>query len=144
MTPPSGAAADLPADPLRQQLGFQPFRESTPCRVRQDEPYGSQTNSELPPSVCMQTVTQGERIKVMVKCVNNLRYLGVESDVPLPKICVVGDQSAGKSSLVETLSGIKVPRAEGCCTRCPLEVNLIGKDGPWRCCVFIIQEYDYV
>jgi GTPase SAR1 family protein len=92
----------------------------------------------------MQPLTQGERIKAIVKCVNNLRYLGVESDVPLPKICVVGDQSAGKSSLVETLSGIKVPRAEGCCTRCPLEVNLICKDGPWKCCIFLIKEYTYV
>ena len=80
----------------------------------------------------------------MIKCINNLRYLGVESEVSLPNICVVGDQSAGKSSLIETLSGIKVPRAEGCCTRCPLEVNLIGKDGPWQCRIFLMKGYNYV
>jgi GTPase SAR1 family protein len=121
-----------------------PVLESTPFQVRRNEPQRSQTINDFFSSTGMQPLTQGERIKAMVNCVNNLRYLGVESDVPLPKICVVGDQSAGKSSLVETLSGIKVPRAENCCTRCPLEVNLIGKDSFWECRVFLVEEYDYI
>lgn len=34
--------------------------------------------------------------------INDLRHLGIESaDLPLPKICVVGDQSTGKSSIIE-------------------------------------------
>jgi GTPase SAR1 family protein len=144
MTPPSGAASDPFTDPPRQGGSSNSFSESRPFHLRQDEPHGSQTISNSPSSAATQPLTQDERIKAMVRCINNLRYLGVESDVPLPKICVVGDQSAGKSSLVETLSGIKVPRADGCCTRCPLEVNLIGKDGPWKCHLFLVKEYDYI
>jgi GTPase SAR1 family protein len=35
----------------------------------------------------------------------------------LPQIAVVGSQSAGKSSLIESISGITLPRAAGTCTR---------------------------
>lgn len=35
----------------------------------------------------------------------------------LPMIAVVGSQSAGKSSLIESISGITLPRAAGTCTR---------------------------
>jgi GTPase SAR1 family protein len=144
MTPPSGAASDPFTDPPRHGRSSNSLSGSKPFHLRQDEPHRSQTISDSLSSADLRPLTQGERIKAMVRCINNLRYLGVESDVPLPKICVVGDQSAGKSSLVETLSGIKVPRAEGCCTRCPLEVNLIGKDGPWECRLFLVKEYDYI
>ena len=52
------------------------------------------------------------------RAVQNLRHLGVEDLVlPLPKIVVVGDQSTGKSSLIEGISEIKVPRKLGVCTR---------------------------
>ena len=38
-----------------------------------------------------QLSTQGRRIKAMMKCINNLRYLEVESEVPLPNIYIVRD-----------------------------------------------------
>jgi len=60
----------------------------------------------------------GNKVKSLVQAMDKLQQLGVEtSELPLPKIVVVGDQSAGKSSLVEGLSGIKVPRSSGTCTR---------------------------
>ena len=43
--------------------------------------------------------------------------LRVQSDIDLPMIAVVGSQSAGKSSLIESISGITLPRASGTCTR---------------------------
>jgi GTPase SAR1 family protein len=54
---------------------------------------------------------------------------------PLPRIVFVGDQSSGKSSLIEAISRIKVPRAVDTCTRCPMEVRLIQAidDEPWSC-----------
>ena len=38
-------------------------------------------------------------------------------DLDIPAIVVMGWQSAGKSSLVEAISGITLPRASGTCTR---------------------------
>lgn len=82
----------------------------------------------------------------MVALNQKLRALGIEQTVELPQICVVGDQSAGKSSLIEALSKIKVPRAADCCTQCPLEINLIRNDDPaeaWKCTVSLQKRYKY-
>jgi hypothetical protein len=40
----------------------------------------------------------------------------VQVDIDLPQIAVIGSQSAGKSSLIESISGITLPRAAGTCT----------------------------
>ena len=76
-----------------------------------------------------------------------MRHLGVEDLViPLPKIVVVGDQSTGKSSLIEGISEIKVPRRAGVCTRCPLEINLSEStkpEEPWTCKVSLYKKYTY-
>jgi Dynamin family len=82
----------------------------------------------------------------MVSINQKLKELGIEQTIQLPQICVIGDQSTGKSSLIEALSMIKVPRAAGCCTHCPLEVNLIKADDPsqpWHCKVFLQQKYEF-
>lgn len=39
--------------------------------------------------------------------------IGVDKDVDLPSIAVVGDQSSGKSSVLEALSGVALPRGSG-------------------------------
>ncbi|KAL8799589.1 MAG: hypothetical protein Q9182_005765 [Xanthomendoza sp. 2 TL-2023] len=88
----------------------------------------------------------GQGMKALVTLVQNLRDLGVEDLVlPLPKICVLGDQSTGKSSLIEGISGIKVPRSSGTCTRCVLEINLSASDADthWRCSVYLQKAYIY-
>lgn len=86
-------------------------------------------------------------MKALVKKIQDLRHLGIENHkLPLPKICVVGDQSTGKSSLIEGMSEIKVPRSAGCCTRCPLEINLSDcdqSDAPWTCKIFLMKKYIY-
>ena len=89
----------------------------------------------------------GRGVKELVQRVQSLRHLGVENLVlPLPKIVVVGDQSTGKSSLIEAISEIKVPRSAGTCTRCPLEINLTETTDPdeqWSCDVFLNKKYIY-
>lgn len=40
----------------------------------------------------------------------------------MPQICVMGDQSSGKSSVLESLSGIPFPRGSGLVTRCPIRM----------------------
>jgi hypothetical protein len=42
-------------------------------------------------------------------------------DLDIPSIAVIGWQSAGKSSLIEAISGITLPRASGTCTRSVLQ-----------------------
>jgi vacuolar protein sorting-associated protein 1 len=70
--------------------------------------------------------------------VNALRDCGTEQVLSLPKIAVVGNQSAGKSSLIEAISQIKVPRSSGTCTRCPMEVVLRrGEADSWACNVYL-------
>ena len=59
----------------------------------------------------------------------------VQVDIDLPQIAVVGNQSAGKSSLIESISGITLPRASGTCTRCPTECRLSYSPQPWKCIV---------
>lgn len=53
----------------------------------------------------------------------------------LPQIAVIGAQSAGKSSLIESISGITLPRAAGTCTRCPTECRLSYSDERWKCII---------
>lgn len=76
---------------------------------------------------------------------HRLHHLGLDNlDLPLPKIVVVGDQSTGKSSLIEGMSEIKVPRSSGTCTRCPLEINLSeSSTDAWSCKVLLCKKYMY-
>jgi GTPase SAR1 family protein len=61
-----------------------------------------------------------------------LRDSDMEELIKLPKIVLIGNQSAGKSSLIEAISQIKVPRASGTCTRCPMEVILSCSPEQWQ------------
>ncbi|KAJ5721643.1 uncharacterized protein N7483_009577 [Penicillium malachiteum] len=82
----------------------------------------------------------------LVRRVQQLAHLGIEDNrIALPKICVVGDQSTGKSSLIEAISEIKVPRSADTCTRCPMEIVLRESepDQQWKCVVSLVQGYYY-
>ncbi|KIM50172.1 hypothetical protein SCLCIDRAFT_34583 [Scleroderma citrinum Foug A] len=73
--------------------------------------------------------------RAMLDLVNRLRNTGIQRDIDLPMIAVIGNQSAGKSSLIESISGITLPRSSGTCTRCPTECKLTHADAPWSCVV---------
>ncbi|NXA35767.1 MX protein, partial [Eudromia elegans] len=70
-----------------------------------------------------------QKIRPCIDLIDSLRALGVEKDMALPAIAVIGDQSSGKSSVLEALSGIALPRGNGIVTRCPLELKLKKTDG---------------
>ncbi|KZT66613.1 hypothetical protein DAEQUDRAFT_714663 [Daedalea quercina L-15889] len=82
------------------------------------------------------------RRKELLALVKKLRASGAQADLDLPRVAVIGNQSAGKSSLVEAISGITVPRDAGTCTRCPMECRLSSSTEPWRCQVSIRWEFD--
>ncbi|PKK32701.1 interferon-induced GTP-binding protein Mx-like [Columba livia] len=75
-----------------------------------------------------------EKIRPCIDLIDSLRALGIEKDLALPAIAVIGDQSSGKSSVLEALSGIALPRGTGIVTRCPLELKLkrIPADQAWK------------
>ncbi|XP_076210418.1 interferon-induced GTP-binding protein Mx-like isoform X2 [Aptenodytes patagonicus] len=75
-----------------------------------------------------------EKIRPCIDLIDSLRGLGIEKDLSLPAIAVIGDQSSGKSSVLEALSGVALPRGNGIVTRCPLELKLkrIPATQEWR------------
>ncbi|XP_060754688.1 interferon-induced GTP-binding protein Mx-like isoform X3 [Neoarius graeffei] len=65
-----------------------------------------------------------ERVRPYIDLIDSLRLIGIDEDLALPTIAVIGDQSSGKSSVLEALSGVALPRGSGIVTRCPLELRL--------------------
>jgi hypothetical protein len=53
----------------------------------------------------------------LIQAIKKLEELNINTTLQLPKFVVVGDQSAGKSSIVEALCDISLPRSSGTCTR---------------------------
>ncbi|KAI0183596.1 P-loop containing nucleoside triphosphate hydrolase protein [Xylaria flabelliformis] len=56
--------------------------------------------------------------------ITQLRKCGLDTILSLPQLVVCGDQSAGKSSLLEALTEIPFPRNDNLCTRFATEINL--------------------
>ena len=80
-----------------------------------------------------------------MQMVNKLREAGAQHVFNLPTIAVFGSQSTGKSSLLENVSGIPLPRDKGTCTRCPTELRLATavNGESWKALVKLRYEYDY-
>uniref|UniRef100_A0A8C4PWG3 Dynamin-type G domain-containing protein n=1 Tax=Eptatretus burgeri TaxID=7764 RepID=A0A8C4PWG3_EPTBU len=74
-----------------------------------------------------------KKVRPFLDLIDKLRAMGVEQDVALPTIAVIGDQSSGKSSVLESLSGVQLPRGNGIMTRCPLALKLKKCDSNWKC-----------
>ncbi|KAK4435354.1 Dynamin-related protein 4C [Sesamum alatum] len=70
-------------------------------------------------------------IRPLLDAVDRLRHLKImQEGIQLPTIVVVGDQSSGKSSVLESLAGISLPRGQGICTRVPLIMRLQNHPSP--------------
>ncbi|KAI0970479.1 P-loop containing nucleoside triphosphate hydrolase protein [Xylaria arbuscula] len=65
----------------------------------------------------------GER-KALLDAIDDLRKHGIGRFVDLPQIIVVGDQSSGKSSVLEAISRVRFPAKAEVCTRFPTELVL--------------------
>lgn len=67
-----------------------------------------------------------EKMGKFITTVDELRDYGLAPFVSLPRIAVLGLQSSGKSSLLESVVGYDfLPRGEGIVTRRPLELRLV-------------------
>ncbi|CAG8947206.1 unnamed protein product [Penicillium salamii] len=65
---------------------------------------------------------QSSRTSQRLNQIDRVRANGVGDHVALPQLVVCGDQSAGKSSVLEGISGIPFPREDGLCTRFATEI----------------------
>jgi GTPase SAR1 family protein len=71
----------------------------------------------------METLQSKDR-RDLLNIIDDLRSQGISHYVDLPQVIVCGDQSSGKSSVLEALSGLKFPRKDNPCTRFATEVIL--------------------
>ncbi|OAA33894.1 Dynamin, GTPase domain protein [Beauveria brongniartii RCEF 3172] len=60
----------------------------------------------------------------LLNAVDSLRSQGISHYISLPQIIVCGDQSSGKSSVLESISGVPFPAKSSLCTRFPTELIL--------------------
>ncbi|OTB00476.1 hypothetical protein M426DRAFT_324256 [Hypoxylon sp. CI-4A] len=60
----------------------------------------------------------------LLDAIDHLRLQGIESYISLPQIIVCGDQSSGKSSVLEAISGVPFPVKSNLCTCFPTELIL--------------------
>lgn len=59
--------------------------------------------------------------------IDQLRDLGLDEHISVPRIAMFGTQSSGKSSLLESIVGYDIlPKSSGVCTRRPLEMRLVN------------------
>ena len=62
-------------------------------------------------------------IRPILDIFDEITQLLRDENIELPKIVVVGDQSSGKSSVLESITGISLPRGTGTVTRCPIIIQ---------------------
>ncbi|KAL8842276.1 MAG: hypothetical protein Q9170_000602 [Blastenia crenularia] len=58
----------------------------------------------------------------LFEAIDELRNCGANHEIGLPELVIVGDQSAGKSSLLQSLTELPFPVSDGICTRFPTRI----------------------
>lgn len=71
---------------------------------------------------------QSSETRNLLDVVDTLRSQGISRYIDLPEIIVCGEQSSGKSSVLEAISGVRFPSKDNLCTRFATE--LILRRGP--------------
>ncbi|KAI9768061.1 MAG: hypothetical protein M1840_005095 [Geoglossum simile] len=79
-----------------------------------------------PPTVSTSSLDalQSAEQRGVLNIVDSLRQCGLDGIVSLPQLVVCGDQSSGKSSVLEAITEIPFPRKENLCTRFATEIVL--------------------
>jgi hypothetical protein len=60
---------------------------------------------------------QTEDQRRLLDIIDDIRAFDIDHNIDLPQLVVCGDQSSGKSSVLEAISEIPFPRGENTCTR---------------------------
>ncbi|OCK78139.1 hypothetical protein K432DRAFT_302637 [Lepidopterella palustris CBS 459.81] len=67
---------------------------------------------------------QSDTQRKVMDIIDKLRRIGLNGIVKLPQLVVCGDQSSGKSSVLEAITEVPFPRKENLCTRFATEIVL--------------------
>ncbi|KAF2091553.1 hypothetical protein K490DRAFT_70374 [Saccharata proteae CBS 121410] len=78
------------------------------------------TDTEYEPSSL--DALQSDEMRTLMNAVDKLRHVGLGTVLQLPQLVVCGDQSSGKSSVLEAITEIPFPRKENLCTRFATEI----------------------
>lgn len=97
----------------------------------------SLTGIPLPSIQALQSADQMELLDI----VDSLRAEGLGEITALPQLIVCGDQSSGKSSVLEAISSLPFPRKENTCTRFATEV-ILRRSPETRISVSIVPSRD--
>ena len=92
-------------------------------RELSDEESDSAAKKELNITSSLENLQTDEQGRVL-DTVADVRKCGLDSILSLPQLVVCGDQSAGKSSVLEALTEIPFPRNDNLCTRYATEIIL--------------------
>ncbi|RYP33962.1 hypothetical protein DL766_003234 [Monosporascus sp. MC13-8B] len=137
--PSHGAGADRVSGPVvnkklkRSDSDNQQGTMTAPSATQESRTFVHSSFSEI-----------GLKLKAYNDTLADLQQLDVSNVVELPELVLVGDQSAGKSSLMSGIAEISLPASGGVCTRCPIHIRLSRSSEPrWSCTVWLQQDYEY-
>lgn len=79
--------------------------------------------SDLPGTDTLKKLQSTKQV-ALIDAVDKLRHRGIDRHFSLPQLIVCGDQSSGKSSVLEGLTSLNFPTKDGLCTTFATEVVL--------------------
>ncbi|KAJ1269909.1 hypothetical protein BS78_06G013900 [Paspalum vaginatum] len=107
------------------RFGIDDEEAEAEAEVEMEEVDVKASSSRSAAAASAMAASYNDKIRPLLDAVDRLRQLNVSQEgIQLPTIVVVGDQSSGKSSVLESLAGISLPRGQGICTRVPLVMRL--------------------
>ncbi|GJJ68428.1 hypothetical protein EMPS_00774 [Entomortierella parvispora] len=69
-------------------------------------------------------ILENEEYQNIIDKINKIRSYGLSKMITLPQIAILGDQSSGKSSVLEAITKLSFPRDKDTCTRFATQVSL--------------------
>ncbi len=94
----------------------------------------------MAPTLCVNGLRSKRDLRLL-DTIDELRSQGVSQFISLPQIIVCGDQSSGKSSVLQAVSGVPFPSKSNLCTRFPTEL-ILRKDAVSKTEVSIVPHPD--
>ncbi|KAM0078132.1 hypothetical protein ACKRZS_009656 [Fusarium odoratissimum] len=101
--PTDSSLGDVFYDPSPTSVSSPRPRDDSNQEIMPEDPFDSQHN------------------RILFDAIDALQSFGA-GDLSIPQLIIVGGQSSGKSSLLQSLTGIPFPVDSGCCTRFPTRI----------------------